>query len=442
MKDIFKRLVVLLLEKEAILVLRKYKPGIVAITGTVGKTSTKDAVHAALSRFVYARKSPKSFNSEIGIPLTILGAKNPTTSTSVIGWLRVLMRGLDLVLLPNHYPAWLVLEVGADKPGDIANAVRIVKPDVVIVTKLSKVPVHVEAFPSPEALFAEKGNLVTALKRGGTLILNADDEDVLAYKNLSDEKTILFGNGNGSNIRTEDYDILYDEHGLPLGISFAAKTVTHEHEADELRLPVTIFGTLGFHHTYHVLAALATCMVLDKDLAVAVKAFNRIDPTPGRMRLIEGIKGTCIIDDSYNSSPVALEEALKTLAMIHKKRGKKKIAVLGDMLELGKFSVDAHRNIGKSVKGTADTLITVGIRARAFAEGAMDAGVKETHILECDDAREAGLALQEMLKPGDIVLVKGSQGVRMERVVEEVMAHPEDKEKLLVRQDLEWQLRG
>lgn len=427
MKNIFKRSLVFLLEKEAVAVLRKYQPKIIAITGTVGKTSTKDSVAAALSKFVPVRKSPKSFNSDIGVPLTVLGCDNP--GSDIFGWLRVLVEGLILLALPNHYPDWLVLEVGTDQPGDIKKVTSWLSPDLVIVTKLSKVPVHVEAFPAPEDLFNEKGNLVRALKTGGTLILNADDEDVLAYRNLSNERVVLFG--NASELKAGNYKITYTEDNKPDGIYFE---VTAEVET----IAVHIKGTLGEQNTSHVLAALAVCQVLKENLVIAAKAFFREAPTPGRMRIVEGMKASTILDDTYNSSPIAVEEALKTLAEI---KAPRKIAVLGDMLELGRFSVDEHKKAGERAAKAADILVAVGIRSHYTAETARAEGMKAENIFECNDSRQAAELLKTMIEAGDTILVKGSQSIRMERVVEAIMAHPEDKAKLLVRQEPEWKKR-
>jgi UDP-N-acetylmuramoyl-tripeptide--D-alanyl-D-alanine ligase len=427
MKNIYKKVVMFLLEKEASAVLKKYKPKIVAITGTVGKTSTKDAVYSALSRFVSVRKSQKSFNSELGVPLTILDCPNPKNH---LGWFSVLVEGLILLIVPNHYPEWLVLEIGTDRPGDIAALTHWLSPDMVIVTRLSKVPVHVEAFQTPEDLFNEKGNLVRALKSGGTLILNADDEDVLTYKNISKESVVLFG--QASDMSAQNYKITYDENEKPEGIYF-------EVVAGKEVIPVSIKATLGEQHLSHVLAALSVCLALRENLIIAVKAFAREEPTSGRMRLIEGMKDSTILDDSYNSSPIAVEEALKTLVDV---KAKRKIAVLGDMLELGKYSVDEHKKVGERVVKSADILVTVGIRSRYTAEMALENGMKKENIFQFDDSRQAGEFLKTIVESGDIILVKGSQSVRTERVVVAVMAHPKDKEKLLVRQDSEWRKRN
>ncbi|MDB5254357.1 MAG: UDP-N-acetylmuramoylalanyl-D-glutamyl-2,6-diaminopimelate--D-alanyl-D-alanyl ligase [Parcubacteria group bacterium] len=437
MKRIIRTAVVYLLTVEAKAVLKKYKPRIVAITGSVGKTSTKDSIQTVLSRFYDSRANVKSFNSEFGVPLTILGL--PNQSRNLLGWIKNLIEGLSLIFLPNHYPEWLVLEMGADAPGDIASLTAWVKPEIVVVTKLSKVPVHVEFFANPEDLFREKGNLVKALKPGGTLILNADDEDVVAYRNLSEEKVILFGNGNGSDVVSRNYEIVYDAYGtekdaplLPKGIKC---TIEYKDESEQVYLE----GTVGAHHAYHALAAFAVCAALSEPFSIAAKSFKHHAPTPGRLRLIEGIKHSIILDDTYNSSPVAAEEALKALFSINTPG--KKIAVLGDMLELGRYSIDEHKKIG-ILAAEADMLVTVGIRSRYTASFALDAGMDENNVLQFEDAKEAGAYLQNMIKEGDAILVKGSQSMRMERAVEEIMCHPEDKEKLLVRQDEEWQKRG
>ncbi|MBX4189311.1 UDP-N-acetylmuramoyl-tripeptide--D-alanyl-D-alanine ligase [Candidatus Parcubacteria bacterium] len=419
-KSSLKYLVSYLLEKESVAILKKYKPKIVAITGTVGKTSTRDAVFAALSQFVHARKSPKNFNTDIGVPLTIIGRGNP--GADLLGWLNVLLEGLILIILPNHYPEWLVLEVGTDRPGDIADLARWLKPDIVIITKLSKVPVHVEAFKNPEELFNEKGNLVRALKEGGTLILNADDEDVMEYRTFTDENIVLFGSTEESDISASHYEIVYDEGGKPTGICF---DVSVKGEVYAVRLP----DTLGEQHMSHVLAAMAVCKLLGESLAVAAKSFHKEEPTPGRMRLIPGKNGATIIDDTYNSSPAALEEALNTLEQV---KGKRKIAIIGDMLELGKYSSEEHRKAGERAGEIADIFATVGVRAKHM-------GAREE--LQFNNSTEAAEFMKGEVREGDVVLVKGSQGVRVEKVVEALMAEPEKKKKLLVRQDEEWEKR-
>jgi UDP-N-acetylmuramoyl-tripeptide--D-alanyl-D-alanine ligase len=422
MRNIFKKIVIQLLEWEARAILQKYNPKIVAITGTVGKTSTKDAIYTALKPFISVRKSPKSFNSDFGVPLTIIGKGNP--ASNALGWLEVLSEGLALLFVKHHYPEWLVLEIGTDRPRDIEKITHWLKPDMVVVTKLSKVPVHVEAFETVEAVFKEKGNLVKALKSNGTLILNAEDEDVLAYKSWTKGQVVLYGDAVGSDLRPRHFKTLYED-AKPAGVAFEVIVADDEN----FPLAITLQGALGEQNMQHVLAALSVADVLHENLHVAAAALSQDEPTQGRMRIVEGINGSTLIDDTYNSSPVALAEALNTLKKV---KAKRKIAVLGDMLELGRFSIDEHKKAGERAREVADMLVTVGMRAKY-----MEAGPERRF----NTSREAGFYLKDKLEKGDVVLIKGSQSVRMEWCTEMLMAHPEMKKKFLVRQDKEWQER-
>jgi UDP-N-acetylmuramoyl-tripeptide--D-alanyl-D-alanine ligase len=431
MKHLLKHIVVSILTWEAKAVIRKYKPVIVAVTGSVGKTSTKDAIFTALAPFVHARKSEKSFNSELGVPLTVLGCPNGWNDPAI--WARNILEGLLLILLPNPYPKTLILEVGADRPGDIAAITTWVKPHITVVTRLSKVPVHVEYFANAQALFREKAYLVEALDKDGTLILNADDEDVLAFRGLVENPVLLYGIADNADVHGESFATIRGEGNIPEGISFTAIIGTEPHA-------VEIRGGLGVQQMYPALAALAVAKALGYDVARAAAAMKEHEPPRGRMRLIPGVKGSVIIDDTYNASPVATEEALNVLAE-EKRPRHRRIAILGDMLELGIHSVDEHKKAGELAAASADILCTVGLRARGIAEGALNAGMDEAKIFQFEDSREAGKHIEVMLKKGDTVLVKGSQGMRMERAVAEMMAEPQKKSVLLVRQDTEWQNR-
>ncbi len=433
MKSFFKKVISAILQWEARLVLRKYRPKIIAITGSVGKTSTKDAIFAVLSPFFYIRKSEKSFNSEIGVPLAILGLPNAWASVSL--WLKNIFSGLGLVIKKNKYPDILVLEVGADRPGDIKKISKWLSPDMAVITRFGKVPVHVEFFKSPEALIEEKSYLPRALKKEGVLILNHDDEDAMSFKKHGKEgKIVSYGFEKGADIFGSAFDIFYgnEKTGAPLGISFSARGKSGE--AD-----VLVCGALGVQHAYPVLAAFAAGESLGLSLSKMAEAVSKMENLPGRMKIIAGINNSTIIDDTYNSSPVALHEAVNTLGKI--KTEGRKIAVFGDMLELGKHSVDEHRKAGEAVAGIADLLIITGVRAKDMALGALGQGMDFKKVIECENSAEAGQALKKILKDGDIALVKGSQGARMEKAVLAMMARPKEAEKLLVRQEVEWKNR-
>ena len=429
MKSVLKSAVVAVLTMEAKLLLRRAKPTIIAVTGSVGKTTTKDAVYAVLKDRCRARKSEKSFNSELGVPLTVLGLANAWSNP--FSWIKNIFDGFSAAIMPHDYPDVLVLEMGVDRPGDMKRFARWIKPDIVVLTRLPDVPVHVEYFDSPEAVVAEKLELVAALKPDGVLVYNNDDEQIRTAVETVLQRAIGYSRYTPTDFSATQ-DVIRYEHNIPAGISF---TLSHEHEA----VTVEIDGAIGVQHAYAVSAAAAVGSLFDAGLPDVVSAMKGYVPPPGRMRLVPGMKGATIIDDSYNASPVAVERALITLKEI--RGGKRKIAVLGDMLELGRFSVDSHKTVGGLTATAADILITVGVRARAIAEGARASGMADVNIREYDDAMQASADLSSMLQKGDTVLVKGSQGIRLEKLVESLMDDPKMAGQLLVRQSATWRAK-
>ncbi len=459
MKTAFKKIIVTLLTLEARLVVRRYKPHIVAVTGSVGKTSTKDAIYEVVAEGVHVRKSQKSFNSEIGLPLTILG--RPNAWNNPLQWVLNLLDGFLLLIFNPHYPEWLVLEVGADRPGDIKRVARWLPVDIAVITRLPEVPVHVEFFESANQVLEEKAALIDALRPDGTLVLYADDERAAEftkrYINNPERrrKIITFGFAPEADVRAEDMTILFEGGREQWPVGMSARVIV-----DGVSAPIQVLGTLGAHTLLPALAAAAVGVALGKPLSDIAEALRAYEPPQGRMHLVRGIKGTLVIDDTYNSSPAAVSAALDTLKSIGRaasERGiprapldggitpKRLIAVLGDMLELGRLSVEEHHKIGAQVAGPAiegegkvDLLVTVGFRARDIAQGALDAGLPESNILQYEDAQKAGEELAALVQGGDCILVKGSQSMRMERTVKELMANPERASELLVRQDEEW----
>lgn len=429
MKSIFKRIVVAILTFEAKLLVRRTKPQVIAVTGSVGKTSVKDAIYEVFKGRMHVRKSEKSYNSELGVPLSVLGL--PNAWNNPLGWLKNILDGAFLVIHPGNYPKLLVLEMGVDRPGDMDKLTAWIKPDVVVLTRLPDVPVHVEFFASPEAVIAEKEKLVHALKPEGVLVFNQDDERVVKIAQGMRQQSIGYSRYAHSPFMASADRIVY-ENGRAVGFEFV---LTHVDRTATFR----VNGTVGVQHAYNYAASAAVASVFQIDMDAVGEALRDFVPPPGRMRLIPGLKETLLIDDTYNSSPAASEQSLMTLGDL--KGVKRRIAVLGDMMELGQFSTREHERIGALVPKYADKLVTIGVRARGFAVGARNAGMDEKHILEFSDAVSAGRELQALIKPGDVLLVKGSQSVRGERFVEELMAEPDRAEELLVRQDAVWQTK-
>lgn len=429
MIQFFKSIVVRILRAEAKAVIHRYKPKIILVTGSIGKTSTKDAVFAVLSKFYHVRKSEKSYNSEIGIPLSILGLETGWQNPFI--WIKNFFSGALLLVRKNKaYPEWLVLEVGTRKPGDIKMSVGWLKADIVILTAIGTTPPHIEFYKSLQHLVEEKTSILSCLKKNGTLIINADDPIVFDIKNKTTAKVLSFGESDEATIRASHFSIHYTRAtSAPEGLSFKVGIAG-------ANFPVSMRWVFGKTHIYAALAALSVASLEKCDLVKASEALSAFEVSNGRLRLIEGINGSFIIDDTYNASPSAMDAALETLHTV-KSEGRK-IAVLGDMLELGKYTEEAHRRVGEVASKVADMLITVGIRSKFTYASANEHGMKKTALHHCPTAEEAATFLEKKIQKGDLILVKGSQAMRMERVVKKIMSHPELASRLLVRQEREW----
>ena len=404
-------------------ILVKYRPRVVMVTGSVGKTSVKDAVAAALGAKFHLRASEKSYNNEFGVPLTIIGAKHPWNNPT--SWIRVLGEALALIFLPNHYPNLLVLEVGADRPGDMKRILDFVTPDAVVVTQLPEVPVHVAAYASPAAVREEKFFPAYALASGAPLIISADDEYAKRLASRLPVHLTTYGFAKHADIRIEDAEASLNT--APPGMR--ARIVVGKSSHDIFAL-----GALGRHQLFAPAAALAVACSFGMTVPEALVGLESYISPPGRARILKGLRTSTLIDDSYNASPAAVEEALRSLTLLPAKR---RIAVLGDMLELGRYSVEEHTRIGTFAATHVDIVVGVGVRAKAIADAAFESHKNANRALYFSSAYEAADALKEFLQPGDVVLIKGSQVVRTERIVEALLASADDT-KYLVRQEPEW----
>jgi UDP-N-acetylmuramoyl-tripeptide--D-alanyl-D-alanine ligase len=431
MKDAFKKIVIALLTIEARIAIWRHKPRIIAVTGNVGKTSTKDAIFSLVSQSFSARKSEKSFNSEIGLPLAILGLD--TAWSSFFGWAENLSRGLWNALFGRNFPEFLVLEVGADHPGDIEKICSWFCPDITVLTRMADIPVHVEYFKDAAEVLREKMFLAKAVKTGGTIIVNSDDPHFMGALKEIDFKKVFYGTTPGANVEIEEMTVSYSGTTLPLPRGQRAVM-----RVGELEKKFEIYGVLGNHLMYPIAAACAVAVVLNKEEDIE-KAFTNFVPSRGRMRILKGISTTAVIDDTYNSSPLAATEALKSLAGLSI-RGRK-IAVLGDMKELGGMAETAHREVGFFAGQSLHTLVTVGEAAKFIALGAMDAGLPPDRIYSFETSEEAAKGVCDLARAGDVMLVKGSQSMRMERVVKELLEDIFKAPDLLVRQEEEWEKR-
>lgn len=415
-----KKIITKILTWEAKAVIARHKPRIIGITGSSGKSSAKEAVAIVLGKKFKVRKSIKSYNSELGLALAVLGLK--TAWSNPIGWLKNIQKGI-LEIFRKDFPEILILEMGVDRPKDLEKLLKIIRPDIGIVTAIGEVPVHVEFFAGPEEVAREKAKLIKMLPADGYAVLNFDDDTVFDMRETTKAKYIGYGFGEGAEISASHVNISIEK-----GISFK---VNHEGSS----MPVRLKNVFGKHHIYAVLAAVAVGIIYKMNLVEIIESLNLYKPPPGRLRLINGIKNSFILDDSYNASPLATHAALDTLNELDAKR---KIAVFGDMLEIGKFTTLAHKAVGERAAKTADIFITVGPRSKFAAEGAISAVMEKSSVFNFSTSREAANYLKPLIQEGDLILIKGSQAMRMERVVEEIMAEPERAGELLCRQDEYW----
>jgi len=410
--------------------IRRYKPGIIGVTGSVGKTSTKEAIYAVLKNERRVRASQKNFNNELGLPLTIIGDWQDTGG--VFFWLRVMVRGIVQLIVKNKsYPEVLVLEYGVDRPGDMRHLSSVARPHVGVFTAMGEIPVHVEFFTDPESVFIEKSKLISRLPATGFAVLNADDPRVMKAREDTRAQAITFGFAPGAEVRAEH--VSYQCDVFPWGTSFK---IVHGGST----VPVRLESVVGKAQIFAALGAASVGLIFGIHLVKIAEALSSdLFSPPGRLRVIPGVKDTVLLDGTYNASPTAMREALETLKEIQAKR---RIAVLGDMLEIGKYTLQAHEGIGRYAAKTAKILITVGLRGKFIAEAATKAGLSRRSVFSFMSVREAGLFLQDKMKKGDVILVKASQGVRLEKIVKEVMAEPQRAKELLVRQSKVWEKKS
>jgi UDP-N-acetylmuramoyl-tripeptide--D-alanyl-D-alanine ligase len=388
--------------------LKRYKPTVIGVTGSAGKTSSKEAIFAVLRKEYVCRRNVKNFNNELGVPLTILG--DYQQSGGFFFWLKAILKGYwHLIIKDKKYPEVLILEMAADRPGDIKYLTNLTKPHVGVITAIGDVPVHVEFYSSPEAVVREKGKMIESLPEDGFAILNFDDERVWELKNKTRAKIFSFGFNQGADIQIGNMENRMED-GRPEGIAFKV-------QYGGSFVPVRLNKTFGKPQAYAAAAAISVGIVFGLHLVEISDALSEYEAPEGRMKLIDGVKKTLILDDSYNASPLSMIASLETLKSLPAKR---KIAVLADMLEIGDYAEDAHKNVGKVAAEVVNHLFCIGPRAHFIAESALKAGLDSKKVQVFDNSETAKKMIEKELKQGDLVLVKGSHAMELEKVLEEI----------------------
>lgn len=348
----------------------RFELPVVGITGSVGKTSTKDLIAAVLRQQYATLASVKSFNNEIGVPLTLLR------------------------LRPEHQAA--VLEIGTYGPGEIATLCAIARPTIGVVTNVG--PSHLERMGTIETVARAKSELPAALPADGLAILNGDDARVRAMREVSAARTVFFGLEPGNDLRAQDVT----SRGLD-GLVFTLHT---EGRQRRITLPL-----LGRHNVYTALAAIAVARAFGMDWAQIQAG---LDDTNAQARLLrrQTFNGATLLDDSYNASPASCQAALDLLAELPGRH----VAVFGDMAELGPLEVEGHRAVGAAAAPVVDLLVAVGEKARLIGLAALETTDRPEVVFASSNA-EAIALLRQRIQPDDVVLVKGARVAVTEQIV-------------------------
>lgn len=409
----------------AIAILKRHRPKIVGITGSVGKSSAKEAVFLVLKNNFKVRKNDENYNNEIGIPLTIIGAK--TGGKNIFKWILVFLKWVFWLIAPFGYPKILILEMAIDRPGDMKYLMNFIPVEVGILTNISAS--HLEFFKNIKAIAKEKSILVKSVSSQGVAIINTDNPYIKEEANEIKSKTVSYGFNEEADIKVTGVRFNYDNNGRSKGLSFK---LNYDNKSIPLRLPRII----AKHQLYAALAAVGVSEHFKINLIDALAALEEFQSPLGRMNLINGINNSIIIDDTYNSSPVSALAALNTMDQITAQR---KIVILGDMFELGEESDKGHTEVVKTVlEGKFDKLILVGTRMHKAAQELIGKNNYIKSVLFFSNPEEAGKIIKSTIKEGDLILVKGSQGMRMEKVIEKIISESEDMQKVLCRQSKKW----
>lgn len=350
---------------------------VVGITGSTGKTLTKDFIAAVLAGAGKVTASRGSYNNEIGVPLTMLAGGEDTD--------------------------FMVLEMGSRGSGHIRELCAFARPEIGVVTNIGWT--HMQFFRTRDALARAKAELLVSLPGTGRAVINADDDYADFLRSSSPCPVVTFGHSSRADLRAEGIEV--DKYGKVL---FTLKSKG----GDKARIAVPLPGR---HNVDNVLAAAAVGKIMGVDMESIAEGIANAKTTGWRMEMINKPEEITIINDAYNANPVSMRSALMALGDIS--REKRAIAVLGDMGELGPVSEKAHRELGKmAVDYGTDILITVGRRSRKTAQAARESGLPRGSIFPTDGVDRAAEVLRAIIEPGDVVLIKGSRFLGLERLVD------------------------
>ncbi|NLK21417.1 MAG: UDP-N-acetylmuramoyl-tripeptide--D-alanyl-D-alanine ligase [Epulopiscium sp.] len=351
---------------------------VIAITGSVGKTSTKDMIASVIGERYNILKTQGNFNNEIGVPLTVFR-------------------------LNGHHEA-AIIEMGMNHFGEIHNLSRIAKPDIAIITNIGVS--HIENLGSREGILKAKSEIFDYVPKEGIAVLNGDDNLLINLNSKSPFNTIYFGLGTHNNIYAKDIH--------QKGITGIDAVVVFDNQEIPIHIP-----SPGKHMVYNALVAFAIGLKLGLTIQEIINGLLKYKASGMRMDISKTKKGIYIIDDAYNASPQSMKAAIDVLS--ESNEGKRKIAILGDMLEMGSFSSQAHEEVGKYVaKRDIDYLFCIGNEAKHIIRGAIDDGMSNNKVKMFSTQQELWRYLEDFIAYQDMVLFKASRGIHLEETVEKL----------------------
>jgi UDP-N-acetylmuramoyl-tripeptide--D-alanyl-D-alanine ligase len=348
---------------------------VVGITGSNGKTTTKEMLAGILKQKGPVHKNEGNLNNHIGVPLTLLKLDRRHRSS--------------------------VVEMGMSATGEIDTLARLVSPDVGVITNIG--PAHLEFLGTMDMVALAKAELLSNLKSDGTAVLNADDRYFTTLRNKCSGRVLSFGIEDEADVRAFD---------IRQGKDFTDMTIGADGSTVKVRLPA-----IGRHNIYNALAAAAGAAAVGMSLDAVKYGLEDFSPVAMRSELKQ-IKGRTVLADYYNANPGSVQAALETLISL--RAGRRSVAVLGDMLELGETAADAHREVGRTAARLGvDVIIAMGTLSKHILDGAIEAGMPKDRVIMAGSHAEAAALLKERSRNGDAVLIKGSRGMKMEKILEE-----------------------
>lgn len=421
-------------------ILQNHNVQLIGITGNVGKTSARNNLVDFLSPYDKVGTNLGNYNSDIGVILSILKEKSP--KKNLLLWIKIIIKAYFMsIFKQKDFPSIWVLELGIDVPKDMEFFVdNFLEFDIVIFGYVGKNPVHLGNFKDRDELVLEKSKILRGLKPNGFLIIDGDDSYLKKYYN-NRSNVISYGFSDSVDLKASDFKInLTINDNKDVFSKFYSNIVpkgSFKVNYKGSNIPFHVDYLLAEHQIYAILSTIAFAIHTNINLVEISKQIRSIKPLKGRLRIMEGIKDSLLIDDTYNSAPRAMESAIQTLSNINLD-DIRRVAILGSMKELGPNSDKIHKNIGKLLSKNIDFFIAIGEEMQTAQKEFNRLTKSEDRSLWFSNSNDVLDSVQNLVTSNDLILVKGSQSSRMEKISAELLLNKKFKTELLPRQSQEW----